>query len=271
MGAPEPEKKCPAGLPAWLATFGDLMSLLLCFFVLLLSFATIDAKKMKKVVAGMEKAFGVQNEVIAHNRPMGTSIIADKWSPNVTQKTTKDVVRQETTDVISKKILAKKSGSDGESDQDQSKKAKEVEDDTKTLKKALKLETFLRQAEVAGEQNIVFIRLKDKAAFRTGKADLNRAIFGTLKKIATEITPMNGRIQIIGHTDNIPISNEEFSSNWELSSMRATAVLHKMIEYSPELAGRMQAQGHADIDPIDDNNSPLGRSANRRVEIVIKK
>ncbi|MBT3196819.1 MAG: type VI secretion system protein TssL, partial [Gammaproteobacteria bacterium] len=53
MGAPppEPEKKCPPGLPAWLATFGDLMSLLLCFFVLLLSFATIDAKKMKKVVS----------------------------------------------------------------------------------------------------------------------------------------------------------------------------------------------------------------------------
>ncbi len=267
--ADAPEKKCPPGLPAWLATFGDLMSLLLCFFVLLLSFATIDARKMKKVVAGMDKAFGVQNEVIATNTPMGTSIIALKWSPNVTKKTTKDVVRQETTSIISKKILAQQSGSDGESDNDE--KRQQTQEDTKTIKKALKLESFLRQAEVQGVENTVLIRLKDKAAFQTGKARLNRAIFGTLKKIAANLTDMEGRIQVIGHTDNIPISNEEFSSNWELSSMRATAVVHKMMEFEPELAGRIQAEGHADIDPIDDNENSMGRSANRRVEIILKK
>ncbi len=268
MAAPEPEKKCPAGLPAWLATFGDLMSLLLCFFVLLLSFATIDAVKMKRVIAGMDKAFGVQNEVPAHSTPIGTSIIADKFTPNVTKKTTKDVVRQETTNVRMK-ILAEKSGSDGESDEDE--KRKQTEKDTETMKKALKLETFLRQAEVKGEENLILIRLKDKAAFRTGSADLNRAIFTTLEKISDEIASMQGRVQIIGHTDNIPISNDEFSSNWELSSMRATAVLHKMLEYRPDLSGRIQAEGHADIDPIAENSDPMGRSSNRRVEIIIKK
>ncbi|MBT3309893.1 MAG: OmpA family protein [Gammaproteobacteria bacterium] len=267
--ADAPEKKCPAGLPAWLATFGDLMSLLLCFFVLLLSFATIDAKKMKKVVAGMDKAFGVQNEVIAHNTPMGTSIIALKWSPNVTKKTTKDVVRQETTSVISKKILSQKSGSDGESDNDE--KAKQTQEDTKKIKKSLKLESFLRQVEVHGSENIIFIRLKDKAAFQTGKARLNRAIFGTLKKVAKNLAKMEGRIQVIGHTDDIPISNDEFSSNWELSSIRATAVLHKLMEYEPDLADRIQAEGHADVDPIEDNQNSMGRSANRRVEIILKK
>ena len=267
--ADAPEKNCPPGLPAWLATFGDLMSLLLCFFVLLLSFATIDAKKMKKVVAGMDKAFGVQNEVIAHNTPMGVSIIADKWSPNVTKKTTKDQVRQETTSVISKKILAQQSGSDGESDNDE--KRKQTQEDTQTIKKSLKLESFLRQVEVQGEQNTVLIRLKDKAAFQTGKARLNRAIFPTLKKVAADLVKMDGRVQVIGHTDNIPISNEDFGSNWELSSMRATAVVHKMMEFEPDLSGRIQAQGHADIDPIEDNGNSMGRSANRRVEIILKK
>lgn len=266
--AEAPEKKCPPGLPAWLATFGDLMSLLLCFFVLLLSFATIDAKKMKKVVAGMDKAFGVQNEVIAHNTPMGVSIIADKWSPNVTKKTTKDQVRQETTTIISQRILAQRSGADGESDLE---KIRKTQEDTKTLQKSLKLESFLRQAEVEGNENTVLIRLKDKAAFQTGKAELNRAIFATLEKVSADLAKMEGRIQVIGHTDNIPISNVEFGSNWELSSMRATAVVHKMMEFEPELSGRIQAEGHADIDPIEDNRNPMGRSANRRVEIILKK
>ena len=267
--ADAPEKKCPPGLPAWLATFGDLMSLLLCFFVLLLSFATIDAVKLKKMVTGMTKAFGVQNEIVANTVPMGTSIITDKFSPNVTKKTTKDVIRQETTDIIMKKKLAEKSGSDGESDEDE--KKKQTQSDAKVMKKAMKLESFLRQVEVEADKNVVLIRLKDKAAFQTGKARLNRAIFGTLKKVAKNIGKMEGRIQVIGHTDNIPISNDEFSSNWELSSMRATAVLHKLTEYNPELSDRIQAEGHADIDPIDDNRSPMGRSANRRVEIILEK
>ena len=134
--ADAPEKKCPPGLPAWLATFGDLMSLLLCFFVLLLSFATIDAVKLKKMVTGMTKAFGVQNEIVANTVPMGTSIITDKFSPNVTKKTTKDVIRQETTDIIMKKKLAEKSGSDGESDEDE--KKKQTQSDAKVMKKAMR-------------------------------------------------------------------------------------------------------------------------------------
>jgi len=218
----------------------------------------------------------VQNEVPASNTPMGTSIITDKFSPNVTKKTLKDSVKQETTD-SRKKILAKQQGSDGESDKDKRKKErqkelqKEIKKDKKQLKKALKLETFIRSAEVKGTDEMVMIRLKDKAAFKTGKANLNRSIRPTLKKVAKALMEMNGRIIIVGHTDNIPISNDDFGSNWELSSRRATAVLHQMLEYQPELSTRIQAEGHADIDPIDDNRDPMGRSTNRRVEIILRK
>lgn len=170
------EKKCPAGLPAWLATFGDLMSLLLCFFVLLLSFATIDAKKMKKVISGLDKAFGVQNVVPASATPMGTSIISDKFSPNVTKKTTKESVKQETTDSKVRKYLDMKQGADGEETEDEKRERikQEVEEDTAALSKELKLETFIRSAEVQGTDTIVMVRLKDRAAFKSGKANLNR-------------------------------------------------------------------------------------------------
>ena len=67
--------KCEAGLPPWMATFADLMSLLMCFFVLLLSFATIDAVRFKKMAESMKDAFGVQREIKVKEIPKGTSII----------------------------------------------------------------------------------------------------------------------------------------------------------------------------------------------------
>ncbi|MCV6605027.1 MAG: type VI secretion system protein TssL, partial [Porticoccaceae bacterium] len=71
----------PAGLPAWLATFADLMSLLMCFFVLLLSFSEMDVQKYKQVAGSMKDAFGVQNEINVKDIPKGTSIIAREFSP----------------------------------------------------------------------------------------------------------------------------------------------------------------------------------------------
>lgn len=77
----EPQDDPPAGAPLWLATFADLMSLLMCFFVLLLSFAEIDAKKFKQIAGSLQVAFGVQRDVYAMDVPMGTSAIFDKFSP----------------------------------------------------------------------------------------------------------------------------------------------------------------------------------------------
>ena len=75
-----PEEEKP-GIPAWVVTFADLMSLLMCFFVLLLSFSEIDAQKFKQIAGELSKAFGVQREVPALEIPQGTSPIFDKFSP----------------------------------------------------------------------------------------------------------------------------------------------------------------------------------------------
>ena len=92
------KKQQKKGLPAYMATFADLMSLLMCFFVLLLSFAEIDAIKYKMVVMSLEKAFGVQREVVDEAIPKGTSIIAQEFSPGEPKPTPLNIVRQETTD-----------------------------------------------------------------------------------------------------------------------------------------------------------------------------
>jgi chemotaxis protein MotB len=93
MEEPVEEK---ASIPAWVMTFADLMSLLMCFFVLLLSFAEMDAMKFKQIAASMEKAFGVQRKVPAAEIPMGTSPVFDKFSPGIPQPTVLERVEQQT-------------------------------------------------------------------------------------------------------------------------------------------------------------------------------
>jgi len=85
-----------AGAPAWMATFADLMALLMCFFVLLLSFSEMDVQKYKQVAGSMADAFGVQNEVAATAIPMGTSIIAQEFSSGRPQPSPDNVVQQQT-------------------------------------------------------------------------------------------------------------------------------------------------------------------------------
>ena len=75
------EQECEAGAPAWVMTFADLMSLLMCFFVLLLSFSEMDVIKFKQIAGSMKSAFGVQKQVEAPDIPMGTSIIAQDLVP----------------------------------------------------------------------------------------------------------------------------------------------------------------------------------------------
>ena len=90
--------KCEDGLPPWMATFADLMSLLMCFFVLLLSFATIDAVRFKKMAESMKDAFGVQREIPANEIVMGVSVIKQEWSPTVAEQSVITEIRQETSE-----------------------------------------------------------------------------------------------------------------------------------------------------------------------------
>ena len=90
--------KCPAGIPAWVLTFADLMSLLMCFFVLLLSFAEMDVQKFKQIAGSMKMAFGVQRDIKAVEIPKGINIVAKEFSPSPPQPTVINEVRQVTSD-----------------------------------------------------------------------------------------------------------------------------------------------------------------------------
>lgn len=257
----EEETKCPpAGAPAWVMTFADLMSLLMCFFVLLLSFATMDIAKFKKMAGGMAQAFGVQREVPTFDAPMGTSVIAEKFSAGTPDETLLDEVRQSTTkeeanleipEAMRQQIIAK------------------AEAEAEKIRESLQDEVEAGLVRVETEGGRTIIRIQEKGSFGSGSAVPDSGFKYTMEKITASVRATRGKVAIAGHTDNIPISTEWYRSNWELASARAVTVAHELLQDGTIDQNRIVVEGYADTKPLAPNSSRANRAKNRRVEIVL--
>jgi len=139
-----PKCKCPAGIPAWVLTFADLMSLLMCFFVLLLSFSEMDVQKFKQIAGSLKVAFGVQRIIEAVEIPKGTNIVAKEFSPSPPQPTVINEVRQKTIDETNQELILVKKIQGLQAEQteltkkmgqmdSQSEEAKEIQEKIKVL------------------------------------------------------------------------------------------------------------------------------------------
>ncbi len=262
----EQELKCPTCPPAWLATFADLMSLLMCFFVLLLAFSEMDALKFKQLAGSMAQAFGVQRDVPTKEIPKGTSIIAKEFTPGNPTPTALKVMRQHTTDDRKKNLDFKRVPVESGQEKEKSESEKRLEQ----LKKALKEQIGKGEIEVSGDNARTIIRIREKGSFASGSATLSRKFKPVLIKIADAVEKTPGKIHISGHTDNIPISTYEFGSNWELSSARAVSILNQILQVNKNIPEeRFVIQGYADTVPLVPNTTPKNRATNRRVEIEV--
>lgn len=264
----EEQVKCPTCPPAWLATFADLMSLLMCFFVLLLAFSEMDALKFKQLAGSMSQAFGVQRDVKTKEIPKGTSIIAKEFTPGRPTPTALKVMRQHTTDDRKKNLDFRKGPQNTDKSDEKTEAAKRLEQ----LKKALKDQIAAGSIEVSGDNERTIIRIREKGSFSSGNATLSRKFKPVLMKIAAALEKTPGKIHISGHTDNIPISTFRFRSNWELSSARAVSILEHVLRINKKIPNeRIVIQGYADTVPLVPNTTPANRATNRRVEIEVIK
>ncbi|MCB1802945.1 MAG: OmpA family protein [Gammaproteobacteria bacterium] len=286
--------KCEEGLPPWMGTFADLMSLLMCFFVLLLSFATIDAVRFKKMAESMKDAFGVQREIPAAEIVMGVSVIKQEWSPTVAEQAVITEIRQETSEV-QKEHLQMKDG-EGEAsqqadptpepvqqvDQQQLEQQQAIEAAKEAIEKDLaeqmadlqeSLEVEIEQGLVTleKEENSIIIRVQEKGSFGSGSARLDPAFNEVMDRISAVLAKKPGQITVAGHSDNIPISTGRFRSNWELSSARAVTVLHSLLRNKDIAEERVVVQGLADTKPLVENDTPQNRARNRRVELILRR
>jgi chemotaxis protein MotB len=262
----EPEQP-KAGMPPWVMTFADLMSLLMCFFVLLLSFAEIDAIKFKQIAKELEKAFGVQREVVATEVPMGTTPIFDKFSPGVPRPTAVDSVRQETSQEAPN---LRTFTSDGPGAQ-QVREAveQEVVKSVEQLVQALESEVAAGMLQIEQGTRRIVIRIEEKGSFSSGSADLAPAFEVMVRRIGASLEQIPGTVAVEGHTDDVPISTARFRSNWDLSAARASSVANALLASQFVDPARLRVHGFADTRPRATDSSAASRALNRRVEIVV--
>jgi len=270
--------------PGWILTFADLMSLLMTFFVLLLSFSEMDAAKYKQVAGSMEKAFGVQRLIKANESPKGVSIIAKEFAPGKPQPTMERVLRQQTTNENQEYIELldppedkKDTGSSGQGGAGQGGagqggadgREKFLREQVENLRMNLaeEIANGLLGVEILNEG--VLLKVREKGSFPSGTATINHAFERVLEKIIDSLVSPDSRIVVAGHSDNIPIATAIYPSNWMLSAARATSVVQSFITRTNIDPRRMEVRAYADTQPIIDNFTAAHRSENRRVEIFI--
>ncbi len=232
------KKKCPdceECLPAWLAAFGDLMSLLLCFFVLLLSMSSMDAKKISEAIGSLSGAMSVLEG--------GTKTEISKQR---IQEATPIESQDETSEVVNKVQQA-------------------VGEANEMMEKGHGPAISLEEA-----QEGFVIELPASLLFKSGSATIeNEDALLFLKRVALiiEELPRSMQVSVQGHTDNQgPGTNSPFKDNWELSSARAISVLQELLLDGVDPT-RISASGFAEFRPLGSNATASGREKNRRVEL----
>ncbi len=281
--------KCPPeGLPAWMGTFADLMSLLMCFFVLLLSFSEMDVLKFKQIAGSMKFAFGVQNKIEVKDIPKGTSVIAMEFRPGKPDPTPIESIQQQTTEMTQQMLEFQAGNEDsaggrqkqrgeqrgGQSQQTATESSSSAEQSTDQSQMAELMKKVAQQLEKQildgslGQQ--LTIRIRENGSFSAGSAFLQPQFQPVLRKIGVLLADVPGEIEISGHSDGQHIANELYRSNWDLSSQRAVAVAEAMRTAPGFDESRMSVVGKADTNPIVENATTASdRAKNRRVEINI--
>ena len=258
MAKKKKEEAGPPGSPAWMATFSDLMNLLLCFFVLLFSMSTVDAKKFEEIAASFSQTFSVFSS--------GALSIGDGMlvSNGVSQLNELDEYINST-------------GKEAESEEDVEafdEVAKAKMEESEELEE--KISEAIAEADMEGlmqvdyTSNYVQITLNGSLLFDSGRAELSEEANAVLDQVGIILERYaESSILIEGHTDNVPMTSGRYLSNNELSDARALSVFYYLIETTNLDPATITHAGRGEYCPIADNSTPEGRSLNRRVEIKI--
>jgi chemotaxis protein MotB len=222
------ENDSEEGTPAWMVTYGDMMGLLLTFFILIVSFSSIQETKFEKAAGSMKASLGVL------------------------PKSGKPQIFNELNQVS------------------QERKMDDVIDEVQKMKAQIAEKKLQEQVKITLTEKGAHIVIADPLLFDLGSDQLRPQAFPALDLVAEMLAKSpDADVIVEGHTDNWPINNARFPSNWELSSARALAVV-KYFAFKKELGpARFSATGYGEYRPVKPNDTVENRSANRRVEIYV--
>ena len=217
----------------WMVTFSDLITLLLTFFVLLLTMCSLEAGKIEQFQAACTEAMGV--------------LLEGKYSQVEERIITSSKKRIDEQVIKTENFLNQFSG----------------------LKTKLLNEDKRGNIEFEELEHGLSIVIRDDFLFRIGRSEINQAARSVLEEVGAIIGDFEGRVVVEGHTDDIPIRTNTFPSNWELSTGRAISVVKHLTEVVGVDPAKCAAVGYGDTRPKVPNDTPRNRQKNRRVEIIL--
>lgn len=266
----------PAGLAPWMATFSDLMNLLLCFFVLLFSMSSISEEKFQELVMSMSSAFSVLDG--------GATAIGDGIliSNGVSQLNDLDEYINSTgknADSETDSDQFEQFEAEGDAQEELYQKMQEALDEhnlklneelAERVTEAVQESNMGEQIEVNFNSEYVLLSLKGAFLFDSGKAAIREEAYYALDRVGVILERYaGGIIEIEGHTDNVPMHSAQYANNNELSSARALSVFDYLMENTALDPARIKHSGRGEYVPVADNGTEAGRAKNRRVEIRI--
>lgn len=273
MAKRKPEEP-PAGSPAWMSTFSDLMNLLLCFFVLLFSMSSVDEQKYNELVASMQSTFSIFS---GGATAIGEGILI---SNGVSQLNELDEYINSTGKVADNEEDSEEFGTGAKDDKEETaeelqqaldeKNLQANEEVAERIQESVDESLMTEQIEVSFTAQYIQLSLKGALLFDSGKAYIREESERVLDKVGVILERYaTGTIEIEGHTDNVPIHNAQFDNNNVLSSARALSVFDYIVEHTSLDPAVIKHSGRGEYNPIADNSTEAGRSKNRRVEIKI--
>lgn len=231
-----------APVPKWMVTFADMMTLLLVFFVLILSFSTLEQERFRAISMALREAFGFQMmnpmNLIPVDNPPRTENIIEPIKPE--QPTRESTGEENQLDALGNRLQT---------------------NFTDEIERGLII--------VDHDEDHIIIRFPDDAAFGSGSDWLEPQMVPIIQRVGELIAEYEMYVIVGGHTDNIPIYTERYRSNWELSAARAISVAHELTWLSNLNEEYLYVVGNGDARPIATNATPEGRSSNRRVDILL--
>ncbi|HHT48650.1 MAG TPA: flagellar motor protein MotB [Firmicutes bacterium] len=220
----------PPGSPAWMTTYSDLVTQLLCFFVMLFAFSSLSESKYQQIAASLRAALSGSPSVLSGGlSPVGEPLPFEIF-PQVSA---------------------------------------EFQEVYEEIEAMLAEEGVGAAVEIYSEERGMVISFKEKIFFNIGSSELLPEARNLLLRVGKILAVDEHDIRVEGHTCDLPIQTASFPSNWELSTSRATNVTRFLIEEAGIAAERLGATGYAEFRPIAPNNSEENRVRNRRVDILL--
>ncbi len=254
------QEDAPKGSPAWMATFSDLMNLLLCFFVLLFSMSTVDAEKFQLIIASIQSTFSIL--------PNGGSALDEGLliSSGVSQLS-------ELSQFYTSMGLNTEGDMETDTDGESSAEAEMLEESQKMaeyIEEKLEEYNLTSEVELFTTSSYVMLNMNGGILFDSGKDVLKPEALDILDKISLILLDYDGYIiEIVGHTDNVPIHSAQFPDNTMLSMYRAYSVYKYFVNECNLDPVYLKSSGRGENVPMADNSTEEGRAQNRRVEIKI--